>query len=237
MRRILTVLAILSLSALAACNVVLTQKPLFTTADEAGAPTLRPGVWVMQDPDCSFDEQQPMTSWPDCAGGMIYRDGQAIGVSRKDGKTRWERQALVIAGGDPRIAQVRVHLDLSAGSGQNASGQNADFYGYAAVQVLKTGPAGKITAFGYWPVMCGPPPPPPKPNAKPDVAFQLGTKKLLPGLEMKKGEAVCTTTSIPALRNAAKASQAWAEKISTAHWAREPGPGDMPPPGVAIKGD
>lgn len=235
MRRILAVLSILSLGLLSACNVVLTKQPLFTAADEAGAPPLRPGVWVLRDPDCSFDETQPMTTWPDCAGGMIYRDGQALGVSRKDGKTTWERQPLVIAGGDPRIAQVRVRLDLSAGSGHDTSGQNADLYGYAAVQVLKTGAAGRITAFSYWPVMCGPPPPPPPPNAKPEVAFQLGTKKPLPGLEMKKGEAVCTTSSVPALRNAAKASVAWREKEMTAHWVREAGPADMPPSGTAIK--
>lgn len=235
MQRILATLSILSLGFLSACNVVLTKDPLFTAADEAGAPPLRPGVWVMQDPDCSFDEARPVTTWPDCSGGMIFRDGQAIGVSRKEGKTSWERQPLVIAAGDPRIAQLRVHLNLSSGSGHNVSGQETTLYGYAAVEPLKTGPAGRITAFSYWPVQCGPPPPPPKPDAKPEVAFQMGTRHLLPGLEMKEGEAVCTTSSIAALRNAAKASKAWAEKIGTAHWAREARPDDMPPPGEAIK--
>ena len=235
MRRILAVLPILSLGLLSACNVVLTKQPLFTAADEAGAPSLRPGVWVMEDPDCSVDEKTPMTSWPDCSGGMVFRDGQAIGVSHKDGKTSWERQPMVIAAGDPRIAQLRIHLNLSSGSGRNTSGQDTTLYGYAALKVLKSGPRGKITAFTYWPVQCGPPPPPPKPNARPEAALQMGTRHLLPGLEMKKGEAVCTTTSIPALRNAAKASEAWREKVTSAHWAREAGPGDMPPPGVAIK--
>jgi len=235
MRRILATLAILSLSLLSACNVVLTKEPLFTAADEAGAPPLRPGVWLMQDPDCSVDETKPMTNWPDCAGGMIFKDGEAMGVSRKDGKTSWERQPLVIAGGDPRIAQIRIHLDMSSGGARNVSGENASFYGYAALKVLKAGPGGRITAFSYWPVLCGPPPPPQKPDAKPDVAFQLGTRKPLPGMEMKKGEAVCTTTSVDALRGAAKASQAWAEKLMTAHWVRQAGPGDLPPPGVAVK--
>ncbi|MGA0599395.1 hypothetical protein ACO2Q3_01675 [Caulobacter sp. KR2-114] len=214
--------------------MVVTKTPLFTAADEAGAPPLRPGVWVMRDPDCTFDETRPMDSWPDCAGGMVYEGGMALGVSRKDGKLTWKRQPLVIAGGDPRIAQVRFQMNLSSGAGDVKSGQNTTLFGYAAVRPLKVGPGGKVIAFSYWPVQCGPPPPPPKPNAKPEVAFQLGTRHPLPGIEMKKGDALCTTSSVDALRGAAKASEAWREKEMTAHWARAPGPGDRPPPGAPV---
>jgi hypothetical protein len=40
-------------------------------------------------------------------------------------------------------------------------------------------------------------------------------------MEMKRGDAVCTTHSIPALRNAATASRAWADQIGESHWVRD----------------
>lgn len=43
MRALLIVLAALGLSA---CNLVYSEKPLFSAADVRGAPRLRPGVWV-----------------------------------------------------------------------------------------------------------------------------------------------------------------------------------------------
>ncbi|HEY7853246.1 MAG TPA: hypothetical protein VIB82_09745, partial [Caulobacteraceae bacterium] len=66
-----------------------------------------------------------------------------------------------------------------------------------------------------WPVQCGPPPPGDK---------AASTSKPLPGMVMKPDDPVCTTTSIPALRAAAKASEAWAEKLLSARWLRD-GPG------------
>ena len=226
MRRIL---AILALCLLSACNVVVTKTPLLTAADEAGAPPLRPGVWVMEDPDCSVDARQPLTAWPDCAGGMVFKDGEATSYSKKEGKGVWEREPLVLAAGDPRIAQVRFHMNLSSGAGANQSASDQMLYGYAAVRPTAFGPQGRITAFTYWLIQCGPPPPPPKPNASPKVAFQFGTRHPLPGMQMKKGDALCTTTSVDALRGAAKASFAWREKPMNAHWARAAGPGDSPP--------
>ena len=62
---------------------------------------------------------------------------------------------------------------------------------------------GRITAFTLWPVQCGPPPP--KDNNGNDTA--AATLKPLPGIELKPGDAVCSTSSVSApCRNAAKAS-------------------------------
>ena len=50
----------------------------------------------------------------------------------------------------------------------------------------------------------------------------MGTLKPLPGMEMKPGDAVCTTHSKDALRAAAKASEAWAEApLPEARWLRD----------------
>jgi hypothetical protein len=224
------ILAILALSLLSACNVVVSKTPLLTAADEVGAPQLRPGVWVMEgDADCAIDARKPITEWPDCGGGMVFQDGQATSYTKKEGKGTWERQPLVLAAGDPRIAQVRFHMDITSGSGSQRNAADQMLYGYAAVRPTAFGPGGKITAVTYWLVQCGPPPPPAPPNAKPERAFQFGTRHPLPGIEMKKGDALCTTSSVDALRGAAKASEAWREKPMNAHWARPAGPGDQPP--------
>ncbi len=216
-------LALMALIMLSACNVVVTKTPLLTAADEAGAPSLKPGVWVMEDPDCKFDEHLAMPDWPDCAGGMVFKDGEAISNNRKEGKDRWEHQALILAAGDPRIAQVRFHMDISSGK---AAASDQMLYGYAAVRPTKVGPEGRILAVTYWTVDCGPPPPPSK---RPEDALKFGTRKPLPGIEMKKGDALCTTSSVAALRGAAKASEAWRDKPLNAHWARPAGPRDLPP--------
>ena len=72
-------LALAALFLLTGCNVVLTKAPLFTAADEAGAPPMKPGVWAFEDADFKFDEHQPIVAWPDCAGGGVVGPGQIAG--------------------------------------------------------------------------------------------------------------------------------------------------------------
>ncbi len=218
-----TVLALGAMVLLGGCNVVVTKAPLFAAADEAGAPPLKAGVWVMEDADCQFDERKAIPDWPDCAGGMVFKDGVAISNNRKDGKDHWERQPLILAAGDPRIGQLLFHMDISSGA---HSSSDQMMYGYAAVRPTRLGPEGRIIGVTYWMVQCGPPPPP---SSKPKDDFKFGTRKPLPGIEMKPGDALCTTKSISALRGAAKASEVWREKPMNAHWARPAGPRDLPP--------
>jgi hypothetical protein len=67
-------------------------------------------------------------------------------------------------------------------------------------------------------VQCGPPPPVDK-NGN---STAMGTLKPLPGIEMKPGDAVCTTHSKDALRAAAKASEAWADQPPhQSRWLRD----------------
>ncbi len=258
-----------ALAALAGCNMVMTEKPMFTAADGKGAPRIRPGVWRDDKPNCAVDETLPQDKWPPCAKA-------APGVGAP---TLW----LEVAG-DPPLLQVPLKLP-----GENPA------YLYMAFRPLKLDGQGRVIAMKSWPVKCGPPPPPdPMPAAEPppaprpktphapeppglysptepssltrqysdadaatppatdedddaemtaalaklkasteklsaDMARLSPTKAPLSGLKMSSEGATCTPDSAAALRNAAKASEAWASENATSHWVREPIAGDKPP--------
>jgi len=222
-------LALLCLGWLGGCNAVVTKTPLFTAADEAGAPVLKPGVWlVFKEADCALDESKPIDEWPDCAGGVVARPGEVISHDPKAAKGVWEHNPVVLAAGDPRIAQVPIKAGVSAQAQASASGGaeasasasgggETRVFGYAGASPTSVDDQGRILALEWWPVQCGPPPPK---NAKGEVTA-FGTLKPLPGLEMKPGEAVCSTASPSDLRAAAKASKAWADAIGQARWLRD----------------
>jgi hypothetical protein len=224
------ILTVACLALLSACNVVMTKEPLFAQADGAGAPTLRQGVWLFfKEPDCKLDESKPFTEWPDCAGGGYVTAGNVRGHKSNAPPDQLEDTPFVLAAGDPRIMQLQVDVDLSAQASASASGDatasasasppvHARPYGYGAVRPTKLDDQGRIIAFDLWPVQCGPPPPKNK-NGE-DVA--PATLKPLPGIEMKPGDAICSTKSITALRGAARASEAWAPQPRTeSHWIRD----------------
>jgi len=221
-----------ALGLLTACNVVMTEKPLFTQADAAGAPALKPGVWLFfEEPGCKVDESKPFTEWPDCAGGGLVGAAEIKGHKQDAPPDQLETAPYVLAAGDPRVMQIQVDVDLSAHADVSASGEDARAsgstasasshsqpYGYAAIRPTKLDSQGRIVAFTLWPVQCGPPPP--KDANGDDTA--PATQKLLPGLTMKDGDPVCTTTSTTALRAAARASEAWApQPPRDARWIRD----------------
>ena len=222
-------LVIAALGLLSACNVVLTKDPLFTLKDAAGAPPLRHGVWMFfKEDDCKVDESKPFTEWPDCAGGGLVSDEDVAGRKANAQPDQLEHMPYVLAAGDPRIIQIPVDFSLSVQATASASGgaeasasppssATAKPYGYGAVEPVKLDEQGRIVAFILWPIQCGPPPPK---NAKgQDTAF--ATLHPLPGLVMDKDSGVCTTTSTGALRNAARASKAWAGELRAARWIRD----------------
>jgi hypothetical protein len=212
MTRIL--IALMGLTLLSACNALVTEKPLFTAADEAGAPAMKPGVWLMfEQPGCTVDVKRPIDEWSDCAGGAVYHPGEMVGHDSKAPKGVWEHAPFVLAAGDPRIAQVRIKIQVASGGSQ----QSNQPYGYGAARPTKLDPQGRIVAMTYWFVDCGPPPPKDKDGN--DTA--AGTLKPLPGLVMKPGDPTCTTTSKDAVRGAAKASEAWKTAPLEARWLRD----------------
>jgi hypothetical protein len=229
-----------ALAMLAACNMVITKTPLFSAADEAGAPALRPGVWLFQtDPDCHVDTAKPLAEWPDCAGGAVVAAGQITGRdSSNPGKM--EVTPFTLAAGTPRIAQVLVSVDVSvhadvsasADSGGNVTAQTSSTtssdaskekaYGYAGARPTKFDEAGAITAFSFWPVQCGPPPP--KDANGNDTAS--ATLHPLAGLEMKPATPTAPpprkTPSSPPPRPASHGRHRWAQPIGCAMETTEP---------------
>ena len=220
-------LVLAGLALLSACNVVMTKTPLFTAADAAGAPVLRPGVWLfVKDADCDVDEAKPFTEWPDCAGGGLVSADELAGHDAKDPPGQLEHNPYVLAAGDPRIAQLRVAVDVSAGASASVSGDaqastsassaQSFPYAYAGVRPTRFDAQGRIVAFKLWPVLCGPPPPKDANGA--DVA--PATLHPYAGLEMKPGDTDCTSQSPDAVRAAARTSEAGSQP-SEAHWIRD----------------
>ena len=193
---------------LGACNVVVTTTPLLAKADEAGGPPLKPGLWRFSgDDDCKLDDTKPLADWPSCGGGVVIKDGVAGYYNRDGAAPVWTLQPYVFAAGSPRIlqAQAKISGDVKV---------SANPFVYAGAKVTASDSEGRITAFSLWPVQCGPPPPGDKAAA---------TTQPLPGIELKPGDPVCTTASVTALRNAARASEAWAPKQISARWLRDGG--------------
>jgi hypothetical protein len=214
---------------LSACNVILTKDPLFNLKDAAGAPPLRPGVWMFfKEADCKVDETKPFTEWPECAGGGLVAETELIGRNAKSQPDQIEREPYVLAAGDPRVIQIPVDIDLSMNAEATTTGDatattsppqstHAKPYGYGAVLPTKLDAQGRIVTFTFWPIICGPP----APKDKDGNDTAPATLKPFPGLEMKKDDAVCTTTSQAAVRNAAKASRPYAEQPRNAFWIRD----------------
>ena len=199
---------------LGGCNMVVTTTPLFSKADEAGAATLKPGVWEgTPDSGCAFDEKTPITTWPNCAnGGVVGANGQ-IGGYQGDPPTL-QLNDIILATGDPLVMQIH-NSEVVPGSGLTLTG-----YFYIALRPTRTDERGRATAFTAWAVQCGPPPPSPPPNA---TKIELGSHQPLPGLVMDKAHTNCTTSSVAALHNAAKVSEQWAASglSTTSHWLRD----------------
>ena len=66
MHRLLASLLILILILVSGCDVAMSEKPIFTGADTAGAPQFENGVWLLEDEsDCHVDPAQRVSRWPE----------------------------------------------------------------------------------------------------------------------------------------------------------------------------
>jgi hypothetical protein len=210
---------------LGGCNIVVSKTPVFTAADGAGAPALKPGLWLAEKDDCKFDEAQPLAKWPDCADPLVITPTLVHGVGAKAGKP----EPYLVAAGDPLVIQAQIDIDVSAGVDVSATG-NATASGSASAQVKSPPPyaflgvhpialdaQGRVVRMEEWPVQCGPPPPDPKPNTPFDKARYV-TYHPLPGLKID-GQ-VCTPSGKTAVLNAARESRTYG-RTQTSHWVRE----------------
>jgi hypothetical protein len=213
-------LLIAALLMLGACNMVITEDPLFTKAD--ASLRLREGVWIEpSDGPCDIDEAKPVADWPSCAKVVIVSKDQIGGWDTDDkGVRTWRSSDVIFAAGQPPVAQVHL-LDMDV-KGVGDVPIKPSLYLYLAIRPTKTDDAGRVVAYTGWPVLCGPPPPE---GAKgPDGSSpRMGTVAPLPGLTMDKDGNNCTTASKDTLRAAGIASEKWAQSgsMTVTHWVRD----------------
>jgi hypothetical protein len=193
--------AILAPALLLGCNVVYSEHPWFTSANAAGAPRLRDGLWVVMDtPDCRLDESQPPEKWPECAEAMVVEGDRLLslnwtsdpvtGARKRDGADVAE---TVLAAGNPRVLQFHA-----LGKEGEEGGTKADkMWFYLGIRMTSRDTSGRITGFNRWVVNCGPTPP--------EGDATGATRHPFHGIAVDGKD--CTATSVSALRNAAARSE------------------------------
>ena len=206
---------------LGGCNLVMSETPVFTASDAAGAPPLRPGIWAAPQPDCDFKTSDPLDKWPKCAGGAAITTDAIIAAADPSLMTpdqaapaqpKTMRVPYVLAAGDPRIMQIHFVLPIDPAI-------KAAFYYFIALKPIAHDADGRITDAEAWLIQCGPPPPPSADSSgKPNQGAI--TDHPLPGMKVEKGE--CTPDGKAAVINAAVPSLAWAgDQVGKLHWVRD----------------
>ena len=214
----LTVLAVAT--TLAGCNRVYSTSALFSPADGAGAPILRPGLWTSSDPKCRFNEARPVQRWPGCAGWMLIRPGQVLNLDQGQDKAEWAATDYVLARGDPLVLQTRGH------------GPDDDAFLYYGLAPVRFDAEMQVVELEAWPALCGPPPPsPPKhrpakqPAAAADSQERSVTLEPLSGLEVDTNRPThsqdCLARQPGPVRASAAASRVWSGEPTSLHWVRD----------------
>lgn len=194
---------------LSACNVVLSERPLFTQADAERPPRLRDGQWISLTAECQARWTDPAAPPPDCVEHGEVRNGQLLAPGEPPDT------ALVAGGGDPLIVQIRFS-EKDAGTGKPFT-----VHLYGALKPTRTDPAGRVIEVRRWLVLCGPPPPEAKGSSL-RMEEHL-TRSPMPGMRVDRKLGVCFARDARAVRRAAAASEAWDEDKGVARWV-----GDAP---------
>lgn len=179
------------LGLLSACNMVISDTPMFADGDR-GTAMPRDGLWLGDDADCRFDSDQPESSWPECAVWVVVRDsGRVLLFS---GKGESERIGGLFTAGSPAIFQAEW-ID-------KAKEPARPYFAYYAVEPADVGSDGRFTAASVWPVDCGI-------QEEPNFDIQP-----FPGISLE-----CRPSSTQAIRSAADASRR-ARRMEEWQWLR-----------------
>ena len=188
--------------ALSACGMVASERPLFGTADAAGAPKARAGLWAMLEPGCKLNLQSAPSKWPDCAYAIILRDGMIVDPTPDPRGQIDDPVAYQLIRGDPVIVQV------------SASSQGAG-YVYFGFRPLAVDGAGAVIEARVWPALCAKPAAPGGKPAKPLVGL----------IATSGGHGECEARRAGPLRNAVIQSEPWSAlpqaKVFTAKWIKD----------------
>ena len=208
---------LLALALLTGCNLVITHKAMFTAADGAGAPSLRPGLWRMEigEDKCQVDESRPLSEWPSCGGGMVVGAG-TVSYFDRDGDTPvFKTDPLVLAAGQPILGQVKLSLSGSIKL-------TGDAYAYVAVRPTKLDEAGRPTRFEFWPVQCGPPTKDASKYFTDQPAAGVKIEPITTDSDvMKSLGPLCTIDDPAIMRRVAAQSEAWLPHVGVGHWVRD----------------
>jgi len=212
-RACLAAVAALCAIGLGGCNLVVSEKPMFSPADARGAPRFRPGVWSSAEGDCDFDAKAPVATWPQCANASVITPTDIRSPSDPT-----KTAPYLIVAGDPLVMQAKALIEGDVKVSKGA----ADLYFYLGLRPVDFDDQHRITSMQAWFVQCGPPPPePPAPTsgAKPDPR-RYATAKPLPGMVVQD-TGMCMPENGAAVLRAAGPSEAWGRPHLTAHWVRE----------------
>jgi hypothetical protein len=217
-------IALLAASALAGCNLVLSDQPWFGEADSIGAPTMRDGLWLVAgDPSCKADETRPIEFWPECAAVLVVRGEEHLepqwtwpAIHGKPFKQllEWQVSTVRLATGSPLILQSKVETERA----------DRPVYRYFGIAPGKLDEQGRLVSITIWPVQCG------RLEKQPTQVEKDGsnnqehvTRSPFPGLTLTDEN--CTAQTADALRAAARASAGLSERDGepprAAHWVRE----------------
>ncbi len=137
--------------------------PLFSAADEAGAPQLHDGIWLepfTQEKPCPLDFKRPVGEWPDCANWLVVKGPQmsnlVLSFAGDTGKPSWgwRGETYLLAGGTPPIFQRQWR---------------AGTFWYRAAAGVSLGDQGAIVRYGEVPIPCAPlDVTPPDPSVSPE---------------------------------------------------------------------
>ena len=221
-RSLRTLAALAAVLLLGGCNLVVSETPVFTAADAAGAPPLKPGIWAAPQPNCDFKPADPLAQWPKCAGGAAITPTAILAAVDPSSLMAPDQPPpasakpplkvpYVLAAGDPRVMQIHFVLPIDPAI-------KAAFFYFIALRPIAHDADGRIIDAEVWLVQCGPPPPPSGKGAAADQGAI--TDHPLPGMTVTKGE--CNPTGKAAVLNAAQPSHAWAgDQVGTLHWVRD----------------
>jgi hypothetical protein len=128
---------------LGACNMVISEAPMFAESDWADVAP-KDGIWLAKQDDCEFDASQPEVEWPECAFWVVVRiNGRELLI--RDGKRQSQQVESLIATGTPLIVQGKWVDDAKDG---------AIYYAFYALEWKEIGSDGPATA-STWAVQCG----------------------------------------------------------------------------------
>ena len=179
------------LALLGACNIAVSDKPMFSEEQRSSTLILADGLWVREKPDCEFDRSKPKEKWPKCADWMILKASKAIDGS--DMKPEESVEDVFIADGDPPLIQAKIEPK-----------DDKVIYGFLVLKVEQIGPSGKVRSGRAWTVPCG--------------TSQNGSTKISPYPGFSEE---CMPSSVAALRAAAAKGAAEPDDIVELRWVRD----------------